>query len=306
LFVLDIIGFALVVIVLVPRLKPIFAKATWITRPICWMFQIPLGSKLNKFKDSLINRSGKSDPPSALAYMERVIDRQINKARGILPFNSIIMTINSFGVANSRDIKAPYVAHLVNQTERWNFVTAAISSLLLLELFWSHWGKAHIYSTIENDVVEGVIIARNRAIILDTAIVLSLACVFGVIITIFAVDYHSGTSVTTPPFLAPHSSSPPAQGESEVKEVQNISNNLKDVTDTLKSTADNLVNATPWLKKTDDVINGLQLSTDMLKESVNNLIPTANALLIELKRPPQAPVSPRPKPALKHTNRAGP
>jgi hypothetical protein len=88
--VLDVIGFALVIIVLVPRLKPLFSKATWITKPVCWILQIPLGQTLNDFKNSLLRRS---NAESALSYMERVIDRQINKARGILPFNSIIMTI---------------------------------------------------------------------------------------------------------------------------------------------------------------------------------------------------------------------
>jgi hypothetical protein len=174
------------------------------------------------------------------------------------------------------------------------FVTAAISSLLLLELFWVHWGKSRVYETVENDVVEGVIIARNRAIILDTAIVLSLACVFGVSITIFAVDFERARETSEVAAIQPPA--PPSQGANEVAELKEIANNLKNVSGTLVTATDAVVNARPWYE-TDSLLRELQTSTNTLKDTIDNLSPLANALLIELKR---SGVSAGRKPAPKH------
>src|SRR5215469_6390602 len=84
------------------------------------------------------NNVAVQDADRAIGYTERIVDRQINKARGILPFNSIVIAVFSF-----ERTRLPSELHI------WNlningliiFVMAllAVSSIFCLLLMLVNW-----------------------------------------------------------------------------------------------------------------------------------------------------------------------
>ena len=110
-----------------------------------------------------------------VAYVDRALDRQINKARGMLPFNSLIMALMAIE-------KARIPASL-----QWNdslsdiFLIAilaviaglAASSFLCLELFWVHWGAPENYGAYSTEFQNSMAMLRNRSRILAKCIIIS-------------------------------------------------------------------------------------------------------------------------------------
>ena len=127
----------------------------------------------------------KASADRAVAYTDRQVDRQINKARGILPFNSIIMTVLSF--ERSR-------MHLptLSTTEFWDalilywlptsafiavLVILGTSSWLCLNLFLVHWNKGH-YGGYEAEVKETLRLFVSRSINIQWATIWSETSLF--------------------------------------------------------------------------------------------------------------------------------
>lgn len=81
----------------------------------------------------------KGDMP--VAAMDRIVDRQINKARGILPFNSLLMAIITFENSALLRLSDHVLKVKISLLQTAVLYGLALSSILLLELFWVHWGK---------------------------------------------------------------------------------------------------------------------------------------------------------------------
>jgi hypothetical protein len=130
------------------------------------------------------HRSEVGNVDRLIAYLERMVDRELNKARGILPFNSLIMTIMSIEINrlkfNWNDVQLLHIQFL------WMayivIVLLAISSLLCLNLFLIHWGEPGDYS-FSGEVRGTIQVLKRRAIVLEIAVWISIASLFiGVIV----------------------------------------------------------------------------------------------------------------------------
>jgi hypothetical protein len=111
-----------------------------------------------------------------VAYVDRALGRQIDKARGILPFNSLIMALMAIE-------KAKIPASL-----QWNdslsdiiliaifavIVGLAASSFFCLELFWVHWGAPESYGAYSTEFQNSIAMLRKRSRILAKCIIISV------------------------------------------------------------------------------------------------------------------------------------
>jgi hypothetical protein len=119
-----------------------------------------------------------------VAYADRIIDRQINKVRGILPFNSIIMTVLS--IERSRLPVPNDVLTWTSLVQYWLptgvffviLIVLGISSLLCLPLFLVHWGPNDDYETFQKEFDRTVELINKRSRNIQWATVLSEACLF--------------------------------------------------------------------------------------------------------------------------------
>lgn len=122
----------------------------------------------------------------ALLYAERIIDRIINKARGILPFNSFIMAVIALELRSISNAKASLLLLL-------SMLLLSISSfVLLVSMFWAHFRKPNEFETIKLEFDLTVDLIRRRGICLQLAIILS--CV-GFAIAIIAIGVQLLSSI---------------------------------------------------------------------------------------------------------------
>jgi hypothetical protein len=107
-----------------------------------------------------------------VSYAERIIDRQINKARGILPFNSIV--IAAFGFERGQIDQSLTV--LKNVDVRFMLVLAmallALSSLLCLVLMLVRYGPS--YAAFAAEIQSTIHLVRQRSVVLEVAIICSI------------------------------------------------------------------------------------------------------------------------------------
>jgi hypothetical protein len=180
----DVVGFVVVALNMLQlkrRAKEVarLPYLRWIPISICKVWGIPFGADFFKISDAMVNRYAAGRESDAVAYVDRVIDRQINKARGILPFNSILIAAlsleNRSGVDPATSMLLEYLSYPI-------IAGLFISSILLLELFWVHWGKEGEYKNFEEEAVTALVMARDRSLILDMSIILSIACIFGLLL----------------------------------------------------------------------------------------------------------------------------
>ena len=109
-----------------------------------------------------------------VSYAERIIDRQINKARGILPFNSIV--IAAFGFERGQIDQSLTV--LNNVDVRFMLVLAmallALSSLLCLVLMLVRYGPLASYAVFAAEIQSTIHLIRQRSVVLEVAIICSI------------------------------------------------------------------------------------------------------------------------------------
>jgi hypothetical protein len=118
-----------------------------------------------------------------ISYAERIIDRQINKARGILPFNSIV--IAAFGF--ERGEIAEGLTVLNNVDVRFMLILAmallALSSLLCLGLMLVRFGPLASYAVFSTEIHSTIHVVWQRSVVLEVAVICSIvALVIGALL----------------------------------------------------------------------------------------------------------------------------
>ncbi len=112
-----------------------------------------------------------------LTYTERIIDRQINKARGILPFNSLIMAFLAFQrvglVAALKQTPGSIALDVAYFLLLIGLVALFASSLFCLYLFLFHWGSREAYKSFDAEISGSVVIIQTRAVLIQRAIALA-------------------------------------------------------------------------------------------------------------------------------------
>jgi len=183
---------------LFPEMRGIF-QCDWIClipRGICWLFQFPYGGDLAEFRDKVwlrytslqwssnqSNNVCRSGQDRAVAHLDRVVDRLINKARGLLTFNSVLMAVIAFENLGGYKLASDEWVKKLHLLQTSILSGLIISSILCLELLWVRWGKVNrttntnIYERFADEFNQTVIICRDRAIVLNIAIMISIVCV---------------------------------------------------------------------------------------------------------------------------------
>jgi hypothetical protein len=149
------------------------------------ILKFPSSAEMDILRDMLWKRYlGKDYPTYAvgdrhdadrlMGYAERVIDRQINKARGILPFNSIVIAAFSYERAQLLQ-KTPTIFNNVDVRFMLIFAMGllAVSSFLCLLLMLVRFGAVADYGSFTAEIAKTVHVVRKRAIVLEIAVVLS-------------------------------------------------------------------------------------------------------------------------------------
>ena len=160
-----------------------------------------------------------------VAYADRIIDRQINKARGILPFNSIIMTVLS--IERSRLQVPNDVQTWISIVPYWLptgvffviLIALGISSGFCLMLFLVHWGPNDGYATFQDEFDRTLDLISRRSIKIQWATVLSEACLF---VGLCLVVMTEASVLSRPALLATPSSissPPPPAGDTPAAQV---------------------------------------------------------------------------------------
>jgi len=179
-----IVGFVLILFIIFV----IYDFTEWCTE------DIPDDEKLKSFLDNLWKRTtGNSFPGEnastfnsktaeeaerVLTYAHRVLDRQINKTIGILPFNSVViatLAIESNRLTSGMALDRP-IHNLLVVCMYLVIVGLLISSWLCLTLLSVNWGKVESYQKYATEFEATAKLFRDRSRTVEQAIVISVAC----------------------------------------------------------------------------------------------------------------------------------
>ena len=117
-----------------------------------------------EFEAAILNRFPGPAIEQAVVYADRITDRQINKARGLLSFNSVLFAV--FAFHPDTFVMRPFGTLLT-----------LVSSLMLVLLMYVSWAPAKDFVSAETDFRNSCRVCYRRAWILTVAIVLSLVSV---------------------------------------------------------------------------------------------------------------------------------
>jgi hypothetical protein len=114
---------------------------------------------------------------AAVAYVDRIIDRQLTKARGILAFDGLILTF--LGLI-ARD------ASLIDITGGHHFPVVLLmaqlgaASGICLFQFRARWGYVADFRTFSREIAATLVLARRRSFWIERAVRLSLLALGGI------------------------------------------------------------------------------------------------------------------------------
>jgi len=120
---------------------------------------------------------------AAVAYVDRIIDRQLTKVRGILAFDGLILAflgLISHGIG-TLDVVAhhqPPILLLIG--------LLAISSGICLAQFRSRWGYVADFLTFSREIAATLGLARRRSIWIERTVRLSLLALGGIVVLLVA------------------------------------------------------------------------------------------------------------------------
>jgi hypothetical protein len=134
--------------------------------------------------DGVVDDAKRTQADRLIAHMDRIIDRQINKARGILPFNSILLALLVFERSHLSPVATPlYLAAISG---------LVISSCICLwRMFLVEYAGNQSYMSFSNEFEISVSLAVRRAIEIDWATTISFASLISGVLAIVMSEAHS-------------------------------------------------------------------------------------------------------------------
>lgn len=156
-----------------------------------WFPDIPGGTEGHH--EALTARYEKSDDDgidehpvlgdAAVAYVDRIVDRQLTKARGILAFDGLIL---AFLGLIARDTAKLDVAktHMVPVLLLMGLLAG--SSAICLFLFRARWGYVADFRTFSREMAATLALTRQRSFWIERTVRLSLISLGGIVILVIA------------------------------------------------------------------------------------------------------------------------
>lgn len=120
---------------------------------------------------------------AAVAYVDRIIDRQLTKARGILAFDGLILAflgLISHGVGTLDVVAHHQVPVLLLMG------LLAISSGICLFQFRARWGYVADFATFSREMAATLALARRRSVWIERTVRLSLLVLGGIVALLIA------------------------------------------------------------------------------------------------------------------------
>lgn len=125
-----------------------------------WMGTPWWASDREAFKSAILGRY-KGDAELAFAYVNKVIDRQISKAGGLLAFNSIVFA-------------GLQIAGVSSGPAKLSAVLSLLAALMLLLLMRVKWGSPASFQTADDDLSYSLNMCFNRAMAISWSLLLSV------------------------------------------------------------------------------------------------------------------------------------
>ena len=163
-------------------------------RAMIWFPDIPRGTEGHH--EALTARFEKNDEPgpaavdehpaygdAAVAYVDRIIDRQLTKVRGILAFDGLILTflgLISRGVA-TLDIASHHEVPVLILMG----LLVASSAICLLQ-FRARWGYVADFQTFSREIASTLALARQRSFWIERTVRLSILALAGIVVLLIA------------------------------------------------------------------------------------------------------------------------
>lgn len=124
-----------------------------------WLGAPTIGLDRNEFEQAILKRfAGSAD--GAIAYVERIGDRQIARAQALLPFSAIVFAFLTLSDARSVLPKLAFLGALL----------AVVACLLTLGALYSSWGATAQFGTVQGDVQRACAQCYRRAYLLTFAL----------------------------------------------------------------------------------------------------------------------------------------
>lgn len=120
---------------------------------------------------------------AAVAYVDRIIDRQLTKVRGILAFDGLILAflgLTSRGVG-TLDVVAHHQVPVLLM-----MALLALSSAICLFQFRARWGYVADFTTFSRETAATLALARRRSFWIERTVRLSLLALAGIVTLLIA------------------------------------------------------------------------------------------------------------------------
>ena len=107
-----------------------------------------------------------SAPETAVTYLDRIIDRQLNKARGLLSFNSILIAALNIERSAGHTTAHPCPTDIAS-------IAALVSCMPLLVMMYVVWGPLTTYEDPGAEIDRAVKLCCKRAYMLTASLLAS-------------------------------------------------------------------------------------------------------------------------------------
>jgi hypothetical protein len=141
---------------------------------------------------AVMDEKKRAEADRIIGYGERVVDRVINKARGILPFNSIVIAAFSFERTRLGANPLRLLNVNIDAMILLSMALLAASSILCLWLMLVRFGSITDYASYANEIKSTIRFVKKRAVTLEVATILSLAAVILGIVLIAIIEFAVG------------------------------------------------------------------------------------------------------------------
>ena len=121
---------------------------------------------------------------AAVAYTDRIIDRQLTKVRGILAFDGLILTFLGLIARGGTVVDVVAVEHRVPLLLL--IAVLGVSSGICLFQFRARWGYVADFRTFSQEIAATLALARRRSFWIERTVRLSLLALAGIAALIVA------------------------------------------------------------------------------------------------------------------------
>lgn len=136
--------------------------------------------------DTAVTRGVDDDPAAGervVSYVDRIVDRQINKVRGVLSFDALMLTFLGLlsRSGSSIDVSAHHLAPILT------LMAALIAaSTICLVQFRVRWGEVTDFETFSGEIKATLDLARRRSLWIERTVRLSILSQVGIVILVAA------------------------------------------------------------------------------------------------------------------------